>query len=198
MRTIHADITNHLTNNNSYNTSNIVKVILRNPTTGADVILYLTDYFKNITYNGIEYSAIGGLLGLSAIDSSSDLQVQDIKITLDGVSQTYISYVLSYYYIDRECEIHKVFLNSSTDAIIGDPVKVFEGRLSNPTIQDDPASGSTTVILTVSNYLSDFDKRPTRFTNDTQHKGLYPDDNFFSRWGKIDREIIWGQADDEN
>lgn len=197
MRTIHADITNHLANNNSYNIANIVKVVLRSPVTDQDIQIYITDYFNDITYNGIEYSAIGSFLGLSTIDSSSDLQVQDIKLTLEGVSQTYISYVLQYYYIDRECEIHKVFLNSSTDAIIGDPVKVFEGRLNNPTIQDDPTSGSTTVALTISNYLSDFDKRPTRFTNDTQHKGLYPDDNFFSKWGKIDKEIIWGKEDDD-
>ena len=196
MRTIHADITNHLTNNNSYNIANIVKVVLRNPVSETDLEIYLTDYFRDITYNGNTYEAVGSFLGLSAIDSSSGLQVQDIKLTLEGISQSYISYVLQYYYIDRECEIHKVFLNSSTDATIGDPVKVFEGRLNNPTIQDDPTSGSTTVILTISNYLSDFDKRPTRFTNDTQHKGLYPDDNFFSRWGKIDKEIIWGKKDD--
>jgi len=195
MRTIPSTITSHLENNESYNMANLVEIHLTS-FAGNNIIIHLTDYFNDIDYNGYTYQAIGSLVGISAIDSSSDLQVQDIKITLEGVTQTYFSYVLQFYYIDRKCCIHKVFLNNTTDIIIGSPIKVFEGRLNNPTIQDDPIGGTSVLTLTVSNYLSDFDKKPTRFTNDTQHKGLYPDDNFFSKWGKIDKEIIWGKEDD--
>jgi hypothetical protein len=194
MRTIPSALTSHFANNESYNMANLVELHLT-PVSGNDAVIYLTDYFNDIDYDGETYYGVGSLVGISAIDSSSDLQVQDIKLTLEGVTQTYFSYILQYYYVDRKCCIHKVFLNNTTDAIIGNPIKVFEGRLNNPTIQDDPINGSSVVTLTVSNYLSDFDKRPTRFTNHTQHKSLYPDDNFFSKWGKIDKEIIWGMED---
>jgi hypothetical protein len=74
-------------------------------------------------------------------------------------------------------------------------IKIFEGRLDSPTISDNPDTGESVVQITASNYLSDFDRKIGRYTNNSQQKAFFPNDEFFSLWGNIDDDIVWGKDD---
>tara|TARA_B100002019_G_C21265543_1_gene599219 strand:+ start:1423 stop:2007 length:585 start_codon:yes stop_codon:yes gene_type:complete len=156
-----------------------------------ETVVLITDYHIDVTYDNKTYIATGHLLNLTEISTSNDLQIHDLTIALSGVDLTKISIVLSYDYIDREVTIQRALMTSE-DAVYATPVTVFRGRINNPSIADDVDSGELTVTLSATSQLADFDRTPARHTNHLQHQYHYPDDDFFSLWGQIDKEIVWG------
>lgn len=175
-------------------TAHLVHIVL-NTTVGEGVYnVYMTDYHIDITYGGITYLAGGHLLSISEIKTASDLQINDITIGLSGIDQTKISEVLSYDYIDREVTVTRALLTNN-DALYANPVVVFKGRINAPTITDDPNEGTSVVTINASSYLADFERKPSRHTNHIEHNYHYPNDDFFSLWGQIDKEIIWGYTE---
>jgi len=192
MKTLHADTSTQL-ESGELKTAHLVEVILTNAN-GTDVSILMTDYNVDLTISGKTYLASGHLLGISEISTSNDLQINDVTVSLSGIDGTKISEVLSYNYIDRELHITRAFLNSS-DNYYSDPVKVFVGRINSPTINENPNDGTAIVTINASSYLADFDKKPARHTNHIEHNFYYPNDDFFSLWGQIDKEIIWGYTE---
>jgi len=174
-------------------TAHLVEVILTN-TQGSDISILMTDYHRDITISGKTYLASGHLLNISEITTSNDLQINDVTLSLSGIDGTKISEVLSYNYIDRELHITRAFLNHN-DYYYTDPVKVFVGRINSPSITENPNDGTAIVTINASSYLADFDRKPARHTNHIEHNYYYPNDDFFSLWGQIDKEIIWGNTE---
>ena len=193
MKSIHSTLTNTTLPDGELHTGCLVEIKLTNGS-NQDETVYITDYHVNITYSGNTYLAGGHLLDISEQKNTSDLQISDVTISLSGVDQTYISMILNYTYIDRELIIHRVFLDDA-DAIVGNPIKTFMGRINAPTINDDPHAGTSIITVNASSYLADFDARPSRSTNHIHHKYYYPNDDFFKLWGQIDKEIVWGFTD---
>ena len=115
----------------------------------------LTDAFITITYDGNAYSALGYLLNFSVIEETSEILANRLSIQLSGVGSTYINEVLTPDYIDRQVIIRKGFLNSS-NALIADPIIIFDGRMDNPSISENGSDGSATVTITASNQFINF------------------------------------------
>lgn len=172
-------------------TGHLVKIQLTHAVTRDEVYIRMTEYAFDITYDSENYDALGGLLSISQLDQSNNLQIQNITLSLTGIDGVHTSHVLNYDYIDRQIIIHRAFL--SNGVLVGTPVKLFQGRLNQPTIKDDP-NGEALVTITASSYLSDFDRKPARHTNHTEQIARFPNDRFFESWGIIDKDIIWGKA----
>lgn len=172
-------------------TAHLVKMELTSASSGSSVYIHMTEYAFDITYDGNNYDALGNLLAISQLDQSNDLQIQNVTLSLCGLDGVHMGHIFNYEYIDREIIIYRAFLNNG--ALVGTPVKLFQGRLNQPTIKDDPNS-EILITISASSYLSDFDRRPARHTNHTEHTARYPGDNFFRPWGNIDEDIIWGKA----
>lgn len=190
MRTVTASVES-IISAKTISTCHLLYFRLKDQSTNTVRDYYLTDYFRRLTFNDRNYIAAGQLLNLSGMTETNDLQIQTMNFTLTGTSGGHLSAILQYDYIDREVEVHRAFLTDQ-DVLINDPVKIFQGRLNAPTISDDPEQGKTTITITASSRLSDIHRRPSRHTNTTEHQSIYPNDMFFSKWGKIDEEIIWG------
>ena len=194
MKSISATIQNQL-NTGELRTAHLVEISLGNPFTGADYDVFMTDYHTDISVSSGNYLATGHLLGISEIRNTSDLQISELTLTLSGVDQGKIFEVLAFDYIDREIIIRRAILDVN-DSVIGTPTIMFRGRISNPSIVDNPNEGSSIVSVTASSYLADFDRKPARHTNHIEHNYYYPNDDFFKLWGQIDKEIIWGYMPD--
>jgi hypothetical protein len=192
MRQLDSSVLNELANTDDHDIAHLVNFSLINPE-GTVQDVYVTDYYTDIDVGNKTYVALGRLLGISPVQTDSDIKVQDIRLSLTGVDSVYFSSVLSYYYTDRKVEIYTAFMQDGE--VIGDAIKIFEGRLDSPTISDNPDVGESVVQITASNYLSDFDRKIGRYTNDTQQRSFYPNDDFFSLWGKIEKDTIWGKED---
>ena len=67
-------------------------------------------------------------------------------------------------YLDRTVQIYKAFLDSN-DALVSDPLLIFDGRLNNPVIKEDVEAGTSTIAVQASSLFVDFDRINTRFTN---------------------------------
>ena len=192
MRQLDSSILNELANTDEHDIAHLVNLSFKSPE-GSTQTIYVTDYHTDIDVGGNTYVALGRLLGISPVQTESDIKVQDIRLSLTGVDSVYFSYVLSYYYTDQKVEIFTAFMEDGD--VLGDEIKIFEGRLDSPTISDNPDTGESVVQITASNYLSDFDRKIGRYTNNSQQKAFFPNDEFFSLWGNIDDDMVWGKDD---
>ena len=151
----------------------------------------LTDAFIPITFDGNAYSALGYLLNFSVIEETSEILANRLSIQLSGVGSQFVSEVLTPDYIDRQVIIRKGFLNSS-NALIADPIIIFDGRMDNPSISENGSDGSATVTLTASNQFINFTMINGRYTNNSSQQLFYENDNFFSFASEINKDIQWG------
>ena len=110
---------------------------------------YATDAYRTVTWNGNDYPALGNFLEFDGVEEVSDLTITQCRVQLSGVDQTLIAAILGYEYIDRRMVIRKGFLTSA-EAVMVDPLPIFDGRVDSPEIAEDPDSGTCTVSLSAS------------------------------------------------
>tara|TARA_R110002020_G_scaffold184477_8_gene381482 strand:- start:922 stop:2715 length:1794 start_codon:yes stop_codon:yes gene_type:complete len=152
---------------------------------------YLTDNFNNVTFDSNEYSALGFFLNFDTIEETASISAAKITLGLSGVDQQYTNLLLTENYVDRRVVIRKAFI-SSANALIPDPVIIFDGRMDNPVITEDTDTGLASIGVTVSNQFVDFEKTPGRYTNHENQQLHYPGDNGFIYASQIIKDIVWG------
>ncbi|MEI6317411.1 MAG: hypothetical protein WCS09_02775 [Pseudomonadota bacterium] len=153
---------------------------------------YATDAYRPVVWGGNTYLANGHLLSYTGIEESAELQVTQARFALSGVDQSLISTVLLENVLDRRIRVWTAFLDAD-DAIIGDPILIFDGRMDAPSIDEDPAGGSCTVAISASNQFADFNRRAGRRTNDAEQQVLFPGDRGFEYVSALTRSITWGR-----
>ena len=85
--------------------------------------LYLTDASNDVTWNGNAYTAIGGL-PYDAVQETTVLGAQTVRLTLDGVDTSIITRILQQNYIGQTAIIR--FAHMATDGTItSNPVIVY-------------------------------------------------------------------------
>lgn len=154
--------------------------------------VYATDAWRNITWNGHTYTALGHFMSFSDIEETSELQVANLTAQLSGVDQSLISAVLTENYIDRPLKIYKGFLNDSMQ-VIADPILIFEGRMDSPVIEENPDDGTCTVAVTATNAWVDFERLSGRHTNHEEQQLFFPGDKGFEFASEVMKEILWGR-----
>ena len=151
---------------------------------------YLTDAFKEITWNSNTYLAAGSFLTFSDITEENALTVSEIEVQLTGVDRNYLVDVLNERFMDQNLIIRKGFFDSS-NAVIVDPIIIYSGKMDEPTIIE--SSETCTVSVKVANLFVDFLKTTGRYTNDESQKLFFPNDNGFQYAHQIIKEINWGK-----
>lgn len=139
---------------------------------------YLTDAYRDLTYDGHTYTRLGHFLGFDGIEESSRLEVQDCAISLSLVDRGWASLLLGESYINRQVKIYLAALDAS-NALVADPVLMLHGYIDEPTIQDDPETGMSVAAIKVVNHLADIERRAGRFTDDGTQQFWFPGDRFF-------------------
>ncbi|HRQ68528.1 MAG TPA: hypothetical protein P5031_08195 [Candidatus Syntrophosphaera sp.] len=160
---------------------------------GNSTILYITDAWTSVTWNGHTYTALGHFMAFTDIEETAEVQVNALTLSLSGVDQSYISAFLSYYYIDRPVKIYKAFLDSTTMAVIADPILIFDGRMDEPGIEEHPEDGSCVVTVSATNIWVDFERKSGRHTNNEEQQVFFPGDLGFQYASEIVTDIIWGR-----
>lgn len=156
-------------------------------------IIYVTDTNRTISYGGNDYIAFGHLIGFNDIEETHELVVSSLTISLSGVDQAYIAKFLLEPYIDRQVKIYKAFLNINTEALVSDPILIFDGRMDSPTISEDPDAGTCTVAVSCTNAWVDFERRPGRKTNHEEQQIWFYGDKGFEFASEITQEVKWGR-----
>ncbi len=158
-----------------------------------DETVYMTDAYKTITYGGNNYDGVGHFMGFSDIEEAAEVIVSNVTLILGGIDQVWISRVLNKAYIDRTVKIYTAFLDDS-QALIVDPVLIFEGRMDTPTIQETPDSGQSSVSVSATNSWVDFSRKTGRHTNHEEQQIHFSGDKGFEFASEIVKDITWGKA----
>lgn len=159
--------------------------------------VFATDGVRPIQWNGENYVALGHFLAFTPIKETADVRVSEVQVELTGCDQlkTWIASVLNTTFIERRLTIHKAFLSAQGDAMV-DPVAIFDGRVSESRISEDPDSGAGSVHLTAASHFVDFERLPGRNTNDAVQQIFFPGDRFFEFTSQIpnNRSKVWGRT----
>lgn len=159
--------------------------------------VYMCDASRAVVFGGNTYLAMGHFLSYTGVAESAESKISTASLALSGIDQTMVSMVLSKQYLDRQLVIYKGFLNTSTDVLLVDPITIFNGRMDEPAIQEDP-TGSCTVAISATDAFSDFTRLIGRHTNpnDQATAGFASDrglDLVAALAGQT-TTLIWGRA----
>lgn len=156
-----------------------------------DGTIRMTDAWINVLWNANSYTANGQFLGFSGLSESSDMSIPNVTVQVSAVDQVWISIALSKPYIDRRIAIYKAFLDYR-QAVISNPLLIFDGRIDAMEISDDPTGGTCTIAVTASSQWVDFQRTPGRHTNDQEEQVWFPGDRGFQFVTNINQQIKWG------
>jgi hypothetical protein len=154
-------------------------------------VVRLTDWNRSVTALSNTFLSSPHLVGIGDSSESTDIRVNSIDLVMSGVEQTFIALFLSNNYMDVRARIWKAVLNSS-DAVIGAPFVVFDGRISSYNISDQ--SGTSEISIEMSSHWKDFELSKGRRTNRNSQQYYFPTDKGMDFSGVVVRDLKWGRG----
>jgi hypothetical protein len=152
---------------------------------------YYTDHYKDITYDGNTYTASSLFLGSSEVQETADVSVNNLTLKFSGADTTIISLLLNNDYMNKQAKVYRGFLNDS-QALIADPFLLFDGRISNFTLEENATTSSVNVVI--ASHWVDFEKVQGRKTAVNSQKIYFPNDEGMEFASKTSQKIKWGTA----
>ncbi len=146
----------------------------------------------SIVWDGRTWVGAGTLLGVAAVEETTDVVASGTAVTLSAVPTDLVSLVIGEAQQGAPGRLWLGLLDAG-GALIADPVAWFTGRLDVPTISD--GAETCTVTVTYESRLIDLGRaREWRLTDESQ-KALYPGDRGLEYVTTIqDRPIAWGRG----
>ena len=141
--------------------------------------LYLTDYSRDITYDGQIYVA-GKVKDVGSVKQTRVFNSYELSIKLTGADSTELTRALnSNAYLNRRLYVHRAYLDDNGDVIpmllSGATLKIFEGVINKADVRDSAkvgGAGTSVVTWSCSSEFADFKKVTGRITDDAAHRGL--------------------------
>lgn len=155
-------------------------------------IEYITDWQINIPWDGNDYLSLGNLLSIPPIPEIINPRVGSIPIKFSGVNQANISTALTEDYTDIQVINYIGLLNTSYSLIV-DPILIYDGRIDNYELNENPGEGTSTLTWHVASHWADFEKRSGRRTNDNDQQNLFSGDKGFEFSSEIVKDLKWGK-----
>jgi len=149
----------------------------------------ITDWARNISYGGNTYTSSVHLIDYGTFNESAELRINSVNLTLSAVEQTYVSLFLSTNYMDTRTRLWRAVLDSS-DAIVGDPILVYDGRISGYSISDTDTD--STISVDVASHWKDFELTNGRKTNHNVQQLHFSGDKGFEFAAVTQKDIKWG------
>jgi hypothetical protein len=104
--------------------------------TFADGDVNIWSGIGNTTWNGITWTGLGDLLGMSTAEEGTDVKARGITLHISGLNPAMINNVLNNYLLGSAVTIYLGLYDGSGN-LIDSPATVWEGRLDQPTIVVD-------------------------------------------------------------
>ncbi len=180
MRTIHPDVIDAL-ESRIFRPLYFVEIMFEQP-------LRFTSAFSSMTVGGQEYFGAGNLGSITPVSEGTDLDPQDFKIVVAGVSEASLAAIVTERYLNREVTCLTALVDEQGQ-IIGDPMVSFSGKVDEVQVEIGKV-GRITVI--VRDELADWARpRIERYTNSDQ-QARYPGDKGLEFVSQVaDAEKIW-------
>lgn len=131
----------------SIQTNLFVKLVIP----GYDTLTF-SDYHKNYTISGTNYTGLGQLLSVSNTNDDLRAAPSELTLSISGIPSGNISDILDNKVKGSQCQVYRAFFNSTTGellSIVGNPAGKFQGVVSNYDITDDLEMGASTGTITL-------------------------------------------------
>lgn len=156
-----------------------------------DTPIKVTNWARNVSALSTTFLSSSDLLEIDQISETSELQINSLNLTFSGVSQTFVSLFLTNNYIDVRTRIWTAVL-SNADVVIGEPILIFDGRITGYGISD--TDDTSTVAVEVASHWKDFDKTNGRKTNSNTQQLYFAGDKGFDFAADTVKDIKWGKS----
>lgn len=154
--------------------------------------VYLWSGMGNIDWNGRTWLGVGTLAKVSEIKETADVASNGISVSLSGITDEYVSLVLSEVSQGKTCSVWFNFLDDD-GSVVGDSDATFAGLLDVPTIED---TGTTaTITISYENRLRDLEHPRIHYRTHEDQLNAFPGDLAFEYVAGIQEiNITWGRA----
>ena len=99
---------------------------------------FISNCYKNVTYNGNTYEALAGFLQVSEIQNNITNANDEIQVSLSAIPANYIAATLGQPIKGGEINIYRAFFDYRTQEVItGEIYRRFTGIISNYSVQED-------------------------------------------------------------
>ena len=153
-----------------------------------DETLRFTSAYSSMSIGGVEYFGAGNLGSVSPVTEGIELNPQELKIIVAGVSETSLAAIVTERYLNRPAKVLSALLDEQGQ-IIGEPMESFSGLVDE--IQVEIGSIGR-ITITVRDELADWARpRIERYTNSDQ-QARYPGDKGLEYMSQVsDKQIVW-------
>lgn len=147
----------------------------------------------DVVFDGLTYTGAGDLGRISTVREDSDMSRPTLQTSLSGLNSALLSVVLSQYYQGRSATVYGGYVDLSTNALIADPMILYEGKIDSSVIQK--LAGTMEISLTIENELADWERPRIRRYNNADQQSRYPGDTFFKFAEQAAyKTVYWGRS----
>jgi hypothetical protein len=144
---------------------------------------YVSNCYKEITYDGNLYQALAGFLTVSDIQNNISNANDEVQVTLSAIPANYIAATIDTQIKGGEINIYRVFFDYATQEIITNAVyRRFTGIISNYSVQEDiTTTGQTpevnhTITIIASSIMGVLENKISgRRTNQQDYQIVWPE-----------------------
>ena len=154
-------------------------------------VVRITDWHRELSLLSETWESSGHILNISSATETAELRINSVSLTLSGVDQTFLSLFLNNNYHDIRVRRYKAFLDSS-EAIIGAPVMVFDGRISDFGLDEN--EGQSNIEIVVASHWANYDAKNGRRSNHNSQQKHFPGDDGFEFAADTVEDIKWGRG----
>ncbi len=173
----------YLKTNKTVTIANLIEIELPSPINAPNT-LYLTDYGRDIDYNGRTYRS-GLIKSIGEIKHTHKFTAHTTSVTLSGVDSELIRTAMDdYSYIGNSIDIYRTHVTADGSLLPyhadGSLRYLLNGAITEVSASDsvNPTSkGSSTITFKCANEFYDLDKVSGRFTSDEAHRALSVNSN---------------------
>jgi hypothetical protein len=148
-----------------------------------DTTYYVSNCYKEITYNSNTYQALAGFLTVSEIQNNISNANDEIQVSLSAIPPNYIAATIDTQIKGGEINIYRVFFDYQTQQVItGAVYRRFTGIISNYSVQEDiNTTGTTpevnhTITIIASSIMGVLENKVSgRRTNQEDYQIVWPE-----------------------
>lgn len=144
------------------------------------------------TIDSVTYAPMAGNMTLDPVDASSELDADQLKVTLTGLQSAVTSVLDGVAWHQRPATVYLAFLDGAEAIVHAMPG--FSGFLDVLTIQDS-AEGLSTIEAIIESNNRELGRSSGRVRADADQRSVFATDGFFkfATAANTDVEIAWGR-----
>ena len=158
-----------------------------------DAVLRFSSAYGAITVAGVEYIGAANLGNITSAKENSDLDPNELKITLAGISDASLSAVGNSNYLNRSVVIKVAMFDEDGGVIDDTAMNYFVGKTDDVKFNYGKQSS---IVVTARDRLADWSRPRVERNMNSDQQAAYPGDKGFEFVGQIaDKKIIWPKGE---